>query len=253
MRDRHNVALAPFPAVWPPDDTEESVVGTNLHQTAIVNLRWGINEAAALATPPDAPLLWQAGGQTMISGFQHPDGSPYTTLPDVYVYPHPLDDLRGSLSIALDGPPLLIIEVLSDTTHESDLDLRDGKGYSYRAAGVQEYLTLDPTGAYLAEQGRGWRLEGTIYRPWRRESDGRWSSRGLPLAFRLEGAQVAVFTAAGRRLLREGEVERTLREQRLAFEVRERRAAEALLEQARLHAQELAQLRRRLEELERGQ
>ncbi len=31
---------------WPPDDTEESVAGTVLHQTTIINLRWGINEAA---------------------------------------------------------------------------------------------------------------------------------------------------------------------------------------------------------------
>ena len=25
--------------VWPPDDTEESVAGTDLHQTAIINVR----------------------------------------------------------------------------------------------------------------------------------------------------------------------------------------------------------------------
>jgi hypothetical protein len=31
---------------WPPHDTAESVVGTNLHQTTIMNVRWGINEAA---------------------------------------------------------------------------------------------------------------------------------------------------------------------------------------------------------------
>jgi hypothetical protein len=241
MRDRQDVALALWPAVWPPDDTEESVLGTDLHQTAIRHLIAAINEAAALATAPGASPLWHAGGQTMVSGFQHPDGSPYTTFPDVFVYPHAWDPLRGSLHVALDGPPLLILEVLSDTTHENDLDLTKGKGYSYRAAGVREYLTLDPTGAYLTERGRGWRLEGTVYRPWQREPDGRWHSWGLPLAFGLEGVQVAVFTAEGHRLLREGEVERTLREQRLAFEARERRAAE-----------ELAHLRRRLEELERG-
>ena len=34
---------------WPPHDTEESILGANLHQTTITNLRWGINEAAAVA------------------------------------------------------------------------------------------------------------------------------------------------------------------------------------------------------------
>ncbi len=123
MHDRPNVALAPSPAVWPPDDTEESVMGTNLHQTAILNLRLGINDAAAVATPEGAPPRWQAGGQTMIRGFQHPDGSAYTTLPDVFVYRQPWDDARRSLHVPEDGPPVLIIEVLSEETHGNDLDL----------------------------------------------------------------------------------------------------------------------------------
>lgn len=270
MHDRSSQALAPPPAVWPADDTEESVLGTSLHQTAIRNLVWAINEAAALATPEGVPLPWQAEGQTMLTVFQHPDGSSYTTFPDVFVYRHAWDGLRGSLSVALDGPPVLIIEVLSKETYENDLDHRNGKGYSYRAAGVREYLTLDPTGAYHPEQGQGWQWAGSRYRPWRRERDGRWRSRELPLLFGLAGVQVAVWTAAGRQLLRQGEVER-----RLELERRERRRAEALLAEEHLraealaahelllqaelgrleqtHAEELARLRRRLEELERGQ
>ena len=243
MRDRHGMALAPRTAVWPPDDTEESVVGANLHQTAIRNLISAINGAAALATPACAPLLWQAGGQTMVAGFRHPDGSSYTTLPDVFVYPRPLDDLRRSLSVDIDGPPLLVIEVLSDTTHENDLDLQQGKGFSYCEAWVQEYLTLDPTGAYHPEQGQGWHWEGGAYRPWLREVDGRWRSRGLPLTFGLDGVRVVVFTADGRRLLREEEVERERsRLERGWAEERARREADLA---------ELEQLRRRLERSDR--
>jgi len=155
MRDRQGVALAPSPAAWPADDTEESVLGTHLHQTAIRHLISAINEAAALAAPEGDPPLWHAGGQTMVGGFQHPDGSSYTTFPDVFVYPHAWDPLRGLLTVALDGPPLLIIEVLSKETYENDLDQRHGKGYSYRAAGVREYLTLDPTGKFQPDQGEG--------------------------------------------------------------------------------------------------
>lgn len=249
MHNRLNVALAPSPAVWPPDDTEESVMGTNLHQTAILNLRLGINDAAAASTPEGTPLLWQAGGQTMIRKFQHPDGSDYTTLPDVFVYRHPWDDARRSLSLADDGPPVLIIEVLSQETYANDLDLVQGKGYSFRQAGVREYLTLDPLYQYAPEGGLGWRLERGVYQPWRRDAAGHWVSREIPLTFGLEGARAAVYMRDGHRLLREGEVEHALREKdrqrRLELAEQEQRLREALAEQARL--------RRRLEELEQGE
>ena len=35
---------------WPPDDTEESVVGTDFHQMTIMNVRFGINEVAHTLT-----------------------------------------------------------------------------------------------------------------------------------------------------------------------------------------------------------
>ena len=41
----------PAAALWPPDDTEESVLGSHLHQATITNGRTGVNEAAtALAS-----------------------------------------------------------------------------------------------------------------------------------------------------------------------------------------------------------
>ena len=166
MRDRSSVALAPSPFVWPPDDTEESVLGTNLHQTAIRQLIAGINEAAALAGPEGTTVPWQAGGQTMVRGFPRRDGPEMTTLPDVFVYPKPWDDEWGSLHLAHDGPPILVIEVLSKETYKVDLDLVRGKGHSYARAGVIEYLTLDPAYRYAPDGGAGWRLERGVYRPW---------------------------------------------------------------------------------------
>jgi hypothetical protein len=262
MRDRQSVALAPSPVVWPPDDTEESVLGTSLHQTTITNLRLGINEAASIATPDGSPLLWQAGGQTMIRNFRRPDDSDYTTLPDIFVYRRPWDDARGSLSVTVDGPPILIIEVVSDATAESNLDMERGKGYSYARAGVREYLILDPMYAELPVGGQGWRLVDGLYRPWLPDDRGRWASAELPLLFGLEGARAVVETSEGRRLLREGEIERTLRDRERQLELQERRHAETMAEQELLrrtelarreqaHLEELAQLRRRLEELER--
>lgn len=141
----HETIAGAAAALWPPDDTEESVLGTNIHQDTIVAVRGGINQARR---------PWRAGGQTNVAGFFRPDGSPYTTLPDVFVYRVPFDRRRATLSLALDGPPALVVEVLSLETYAADLDLKQGKGYSYRCGGVAEYLTLDPLCGYLREQGR---------------------------------------------------------------------------------------------------
>lgn len=59
MAPQPRVALSAQPPVaWPPDDTEESVVSTDLHQLTITNLRLGVNELAALQTPPGGPVPW---------------------------------------------------------------------------------------------------------------------------------------------------------------------------------------------------
>jgi len=191
---------------WPPDDTEESVLGTNLHQMTITNLRWGINEIARLHTAPGAAVPWQAHSQSIMMGFARADGSRYKTLPDVFVYDHPIDQNRPSLAVGLDGPPILIIEALSESTYDSDLGMDDGKGYSYAHAGVQEYLALDPTGAYVPEGGRAWRLEQGVYQPWEPDAEGRWRSAQIDVSIGLEGAMATVYTREGGRQLHEGEV-----------------------------------------------
>ncbi len=228
---------SPLTEVWPPDDTEESVVGTDLHQTTIMNLRWGINEVARIPTAFGQRVPWQALSQMVVTGFARRDGSRYKTMPDIFVYHHPIDQTRGSVAVGLDGAPVLIVEVLSESTYDVDLDLERGKGYSYAHAGVREYLTLDPTGAFTPEGIRAWRLAGDVYHPWTPDVDGRWRSQEIDVAFGLEGVLATVYTRDGRRMLHEGEVE----EER----------ARARAELAR-RDDELAELRRLLDEL-RGQ
>lgn len=80
---------------WPPDDTEESILGLEVHQKTITIVRWGANEAADLAREPWAPVPWSATSQLVFLGRMRPDGSPYRTLPDVLVFPHPIDPLQG--------------------------------------------------------------------------------------------------------------------------------------------------------------
>jgi hypothetical protein len=220
--------------VWPPDDTEESILGTDLHQMTIINLRWGINELAHRQRAPGEPLHWQALCQLEFLGCVRRDGSAYTTYPDLCVFPHPVDQTRGSFSLREDGPPVLIVEVLSPSTYEWDLDLERGKGYSYAQAGVREYLALDPTGSYVREGGRGWRLENGRYIEWERDRQGQRRSRELGIAIALEGALATVYTPEGRRLLREGEVEEELA----------RKESELALKSA-----EIERLRRQLDDL----
>lgn len=236
---------------WPPDDTEESVVGTDLHQKSIINLRWGLNEVARTQTTPGQAAPWQALSQTIVTGFERRDGTRYKTLPDVFVYSQAIDQNRGSVTLAVDGPPMLIVEVLSESTYDSDLDLARGKGYSYAQAGVREYMALDPLGAFMPERIRAWRLEEGVYRPWEPNAEGRWHSTQIPIALGLEGLLATVYTRDGRRMLREGEIEA----ERARADEAQARADEAQAwaraELARKDA-ELERLRRLLDE-QRGE
>ena len=160
---------APAIALWPPDGTDESVLGTPFYQGTIGSVRFGINEAAA--PMPGQPAPWQANSQGLILGLRRCDGSRYQVLPDVYVYRRPFDLHRGSLSLAQDGPPDMAIEMLSESTWESDVSLERGKAWSYGDAAVAEYLILDPSGEYLEnDQGRGWWFVSGIYTPWERDA-----------------------------------------------------------------------------------
>ena len=115
------------------------------------------NEAASQEERP-----WQAGSQTNVAGFARPDGRPYTTLPEVFVYSEPFDLRRATLSLAEEGPPALIVEVLSDDTWKADLDLERGKPFSYWRGGAAEYLALDPLQQFTGWDGRGWRIAVVI-------------------------------------------------------------------------------------------
>jgi Uma2 family endonuclease len=105
---------------------------------------------------------------------------------------------------------VLIIEVLSESTYDVDLDLKRGKGYSYVQAGVREYLTIDPTHTLLESGIRAWRLVEGVYRPWEPDAGGRWQSEEIAVAIGLEGTLATVYTRQGKRVLHEGEVEEEL-------------------------------------------
>ena len=224
----------PLTKAWPPDDTEESILGIDLHQGTITNLRIGINEVAQLCKAPGQSVPWKATTQLLFLGCKHPNGTLYRTLPDLFVFPRPIDPLRGTFTLRVDGPPLLIIEVLSPSTYKADLDLERGKPFSYAQAGVREYMTIDPTATYLAEGIRAWRLEDDRYQPWAAEGDGRFHSTSIEVAIGLEGIIAAVYTHQGRRMLREGEIEAELAQRDAALAQRDAALAQRDGELARL-------------------
>ena len=209
----HETSPRPALALWPPDDTEESVLGTHYHQDTITNARTGINEVAVALAGEGGEPPFRAGGQTLITGLRRPDGSAYPVLPDVFVYPYAFDMDLPSMSLRAHGPPSLAVEVLSPWTWRADVDMKAGKGWTYADAGIREYLILDPAGRYLGAQGQGWQLEGGRYVPWLPDGRGRWASAlGFGLGF--EGLLLVVSLADGRAVPREGRILRSLAESR---------------------------------------
>jgi hypothetical protein len=222
----------------------------------IMNVRLGINELAAAVALAGQPIPWHALSQTMIIGFQRPDGTAYTTLPDIFVYRLRIAAHRGSVAIALDGPPVLIVEIASESTYASDIDLVRGKGWTYANGGMREYLVLDPTGLFLPEHGRAWRLMEGAYQPWQPDEQGRWHSQELPVAFAVEDGSAGVLGSTGQRQLREGEISGILAQTRDVIAQQQETIAQqgsTLVQQQEALRQkdaELHELRRRLAQFE---
>ena len=183
---------------WPPDDSEESVVGSEHHQRVIDAARDGM-EMAGIANG----AAWHVLSQVAVGGFHRPDRSSYNSLlPDVFVHPlpNPHPESGETLTFAEIGIPLLVIEVLSESTWRQDLDGRAGKAWSYAEAGVAEYLAVDYNCRYMKEHVRALRLERGRWMPWPSTAEGRWESPALGVSFAFDGLYLRVYDARGRQM-----------------------------------------------------
>ncbi len=203
---------------WPPDDSEESVVGSEYHQRIIDGVRDGL-EMAGIA----AGASWHVHSQVTIGGFRRLDGSPYTMLPDVFVVPvaNPHPESGRPLTFAEVGVPCLAVEVLSDTTFRWDLDDRRGKAWSYAEAGVAEYIAVDYARRYMSESVRALRLVAGRWAPWPISPTGRWESAQLGVSFAFDGLYLRVYDAEGRLQPLSHEVGGLLRKQMSQLEDRD--------------------------------
>lgn len=218
------------------DDTEETLLGASYHQDAIVtvyqSLQWYRRSHG---------LPWFIGNQLKLLVPRAGGRPAYSPSPDLLIHTTLGNDLRASLSVAREGVPALIIEVLSPSTGlGTDLDAA-GKLGAYAAMGVAEYLTFDPVGEIIPERVRAWRLGpvGT-YEPWVPQG-GRWASV-LGIAFAPQGLQMRVFDEAGTPIPRYDEIALRMREQAQVQAAQEHALAERERELAALRA-ELARLR----------
>ena len=158
-------------------------------------------------------------------------------LPDVFVhpFPYPHPGIGKTLTIAELGVPLLVIEVLSDTTFKHDLDERRGKAWSYGEAGVSEYLIVDYGLQYMPEHVKALRLRDDRWVPWLPSPEGRWESLALGVSFSFDGLYLRVHDRAGNLLPRPYEAHALQRKQEMNLREREGelRERDALLERIR--------------------
>ncbi len=170
-----------------PDDTEESLVGTDWHQRAIDHTYDALLDLAILTGAP-----WHVGNQLTLVGWA-PDGSVCRPSPDIMVHPDAGPAPRKEMVVRDDGPPTLVIEVASESTWRNDVNTLRGKAAGYLALGVGEYLVFDPTGAYLGAPCRGWQRAEGAPSDWQPGPDGRYHSSALSISFRPEEVFLRVY------------------------------------------------------------
>ena len=142
-----------------PYETPQEAQG-DAHQTAARRLEHALNlhlsrwlQAGTYKLSGDVGLHRRAGG-----------GDPYQApAPDIIVYLQ-APDMQGRQSFRLeeDGPPDLVLEILSERTWKRDIG---AKRTLYAAMGIGEYWLYAPGGRRLrgAARVQGFRLVGTRY------------------------------------------------------------------------------------------
>lgn len=178
-----------------PDDTEETLVGSTLHQGAITVLASGLNLCGSRRGHP-----WLIGNQLKMIIPREGSRPSFMPSPDILVHPTLTNASRSSLLITSDGPPALIIEIASPSTAlASDLNLTDerGKPSIYASIGVPEYLVFDPSTEFIPEQIWARRLGPNGYEPWLPRADGRWHSEALDISFAPHGFLLRVYDQDG--------------------------------------------------------
>lgn len=177
----------PLDLPWPQDDTEESVMGADWHQEAILQ---AYGPLKAYAGERDETSPWYVSAEVTV---QIPlSWRVWSPKPDLFVVPGISPVARSSYDARVEGPvPPFVLEVVSESTWRNDIGF---KRLWYGFAGVREYLVFDPISAYLPASMVGWHAteEGWVDWPPTYRDDGSlvWESAVLSLTVRPEGPLV---------------------------------------------------------------
>ena len=192
------------------DDTEEDLVGSDLHQDAITEAHAGI------ATYRDEHgLSWYVTKQVMMTVWL-PGYGEWHPSPDVYVVPGVSGHPRSSYDARVEPVPPFALEVISPMSVDRDARV---KRHSYELIGVREYIIFDPTGEELGSAVRAWHQDPgrnpddwPRWVPWEPDESGTWRSASLGLGFRPEGVLLRVQRPDGSLVETRGEMTRRVAE-----------------------------------------
>ena len=177
------------------DDDEETLVGSSSHQGAIVALYEGLGNCGRKRGLP-----WFVGNQLTVLIPREGRKPPLQPSPDILVHPTLAAGHHSSLDVVKDGPPTLVIEVVSPATaldRDLNVDLPIGKPGVYAAAGIREYLVFDPLAEFLPERVRGWQLSQHGSTPWLADERGHRVSDALGVSFAPQGPLLRVYDQDG--------------------------------------------------------
>ncbi|HVA89563.1 MAG TPA: Uma2 family endonuclease [Chloroflexota bacterium] len=184
-----------------PNERETQILGgTQAHYAVGENLAKGFRAHATRLG-----VIWLVRTETDLH-YPRADGSTGVFYPDVFVTPGvELHDTLAYQVGAVGKPPMLVVEVLSNTTAKKDLG---PKRAAYAELGVLEYVTFDPRPRKRLEL-HGYRLDspGVYWEIAPTAEEGIWlASVGLrvvaePSTHPFRGPLLRLITAAGERLL----------------------------------------------------
>jgi len=180
---------------WLPEDTEESVMGTQWHQEAIDALATMIVE---VGRRHGSGWSVARGISLLDTGARYASGRSYDPKPDVMTLARPLPagDIAG-VSLADVSVPLFICEVASRSTLGNDIAFKKDV---YEYVGVQEYIVFDAAGGLIAPALHAWRRDKAGYVPWVADDDGWWRSQALHISFQPTQPFMTVRDRDGRQL-----------------------------------------------------
>jgi len=187
------------------DDTEEDLVGTDLHQRAIRTLCENLLHVQEKRRAP-----WHVGMQLTTLMGDVPGKKDWRPSPDVLVHLTAGPGNLSSLDAVALGAPHLVIEVLSESTWAYDLGK---KKTAYYHAGVREYLVFDPTTEYLGTDVRAWRRAPRSLVPWRANASGQWHSQMIDVTLHPQSMLLRVTDRGGQLMPTLGEAVRLAEQQ----------------------------------------